>query len=55
MHVKLFDIAKEELEKSNVHVIGGFISPTHRNYLKSKLKSQYIHETHRYDTEVHPF
>ena len=62
MHVKIFELAKgrkplfinfdfgiEELEsKHNINVVGGFLSPSHDNYVKGKLGKNFLHSRHRF-------
>eukprot|EP01089_Gocevia_fonbrunei_P003897 TRINITY_DN13862_c0_g1_i1.p1 TRINITY_DN13862_c0_g1~~TRINITY_DN13862_c0_g1_i1.p1 ORF type:complete len:270 (+),score=53.36 TRINITY_DN13862_c0_g1_i1:117-926(+) len=48
MHIKCFEVAKKWLhENTNLHVVGGFISPTHDSYAEYKLKDGHISGHHR--------
>ena len=46
-HLKMFDFAKDWLEKRGYEVVGGFISPKHDNYLQGKLGDEFIPLQHR--------
>jgi len=48
MHLQVFQAAKEFLtEHPNFNVISGFISPSHDEYVRSKLPESFIPATHR--------
>eukprot|EP01116_Phalansterium_solitarium_P022628 TRINITY_DN7543_c0_g1_i1.p2 TRINITY_DN7543_c0_g1~~TRINITY_DN7543_c0_g1_i1.p2 ORF type:complete len:204 (-),score=68.13 TRINITY_DN7543_c0_g1_i1:17-628(-) len=61
MHVSVFDIAKAHLEKTHpLQVVGGFLSPSHDNYVGQKLGSDSIESIHRVEMcrlalASHPF
>lgn len=47
--VEMFHAAKEWLDaNTNMFVVGGFLSPSHDQYVESKLGSEHIPAVHRY-------
>ena len=48
-HIKMFEVAKEYLESNHsCYVLGGLISPSHDEYIQSKLKKNFISKAHRF-------
>ncbi len=50
MHVNMFEVAKNYLENvlGKYAVVAGFISPSHDEYVSSKLGKYWISKEHRY-------
>eukprot|EP01112_Ceratiomyxa_fruticulosa_P003567 TRINITY_DN1388_c0_g1_i4.p1 TRINITY_DN1388_c0_g1~~TRINITY_DN1388_c0_g1_i4.p1 ORF type:complete len:244 (+),score=20.03 TRINITY_DN1388_c0_g1_i4:126-857(+) len=47
MHLQIFKLARKFLESKNIHVVGGFISPSHDRYVSNKLLKDAIRAEHR--------
>jgi hypothetical protein len=47
MHVRNFELAKQHLETKGYFVLGGFIAPSHDNYVMAKLEGEWIEAKQR--------
>ena len=56
MHIRMFEIAKDYLEKTyEYNVVAGFISPSHDTYVSNKLRKKgepFITANHRYSMSL---